>query len=67
MICFMLLVHWARRAAARAAWTAGSRSATSTPLVEGELMLGTGSRWRNSIPWASTVSNVEAGNNRGRS
>src|SRR3954452_14453083 len=29
----MLLVHWARRAASRAAWTAGSRSAISTAMI----------------------------------
>src|SRR5262245_59981605 len=29
----MLLVHWARRAASRAAWTAGSSRAMSTPMM----------------------------------
>ena len=32
-ICFRLLTHWARRAASRAACTAGSSSATSTPMM----------------------------------
>src|SRR5258707_10538814 len=32
-ICFMLLMHWARRAASRAAWTAGSRSAIRTAMI----------------------------------
>ncbi len=29
----MLLVHWARRAASRAAWTAGSKSAINTAII----------------------------------
>src|ERR1700712_1774244 len=32
-ICFMLLTHWARRAASRAAWTAGSNSAIRTAMI----------------------------------
>jgi hypothetical protein len=32
-ICFRLLVHWARRAASRAACTAGSNSAMSTAMI----------------------------------
>src|SRR5215213_4620646 len=32
-ICLRLLVHWARRAASRAACTAGSNSAISTPMI----------------------------------
>src|SRR5262249_24001857 len=32
-ICFMLFTHWARRAASRAAWTAGSKSAIKTAMI----------------------------------
>src|SRR5262245_26241330 len=32
-ICFMLLTHWARRAASRAAWTAGSNRAIRTAMM----------------------------------
>src|SRR5262245_57318616 len=32
-ICLILFTHWARRAASRAAWTAGSRSAISTAMI----------------------------------
>src|SRR5205823_2894957 len=31
--CFRLLTHWARRAASRAAWTAGSSRAISTAII----------------------------------
>ena len=31
--CFRLLVHWARRAASRADWTAGSSRAISTAMI----------------------------------
>src|SRR5262249_44651407 len=31
--CFRLLTHWVRRAASRAAWTAGKRSAMSTAMM----------------------------------
>ena len=67
MICLRLLLHCARRAASRADWTAGSIRATRTPLEDGEVMLGTGSRWRKLIPWSSTVTAVDAGKSRGRS
>src|SRR4051812_35217846 len=32
-ICFRLLVHWDRRAASRAAWTAGNRRAIKTAMM----------------------------------
>src|SRR5689334_24373395 len=32
-ICFRLLTHWDRRAASRAAWTAGSRRAIRTAMI----------------------------------
>src|SRR6516225_9032589 len=32
-ICFRLLTHWTRRAASRAAWTAGSKSAIRTAMI----------------------------------
>src|SRR3954471_24384057 len=32
-ICLRLLVHWARRAASRAAWTAGSKRAIRTAMI----------------------------------
>ena len=32
-ICFMLFVHWIRRAASRADWTAGSNSAINTAMM----------------------------------
>jgi hypothetical protein len=32
-ICFRLLVHWARRAASRAAWTAGSSREIRTAMM----------------------------------
>src|SRR4051794_8643211 len=32
-ICFRLLMHWARRAASRAAWTAGSSRAIRTAMM----------------------------------
>jgi len=32
-ICLRLLVHWIRRAASRAAWTAGSSNATRTAMM----------------------------------
>src|SRR5215472_9513018 len=32
-ICFMLFVHWARRAASRAAWTAGNSRAINTAMI----------------------------------
>src|SRR5262249_38477163 len=32
-ICFRLLVHWMRRAASRAAWTAGKSSAIRTAMM----------------------------------
>src|SRR5438270_6100505 len=32
-ICFRLLVHWARRAASRAAWTAGRSRAIKTAMM----------------------------------
>src|SRR4051812_44334600 len=31
--CFILLTHWARRAASRAAWTAGKSRAISTEMI----------------------------------
>ena len=43
-ICLRLFTHWARRAASRAACTAGSKGAITTPVVPGELMLGIDSR-----------------------
>ena len=32
-ICLRLLVHWARRAASRALWTAGKSKAIKTPMI----------------------------------
>jgi len=32
-ICFRLLVHWVRRAASLADWTAGSKSAINTAMI----------------------------------
>src|SRR5947209_3275288 len=31
--CFRLLMHWARRAASRAAWTAGNSKAINTAMI----------------------------------
>jgi len=61
----MLLTHWARRAASRADCTAGSNSATSTPLAAGEEMLGIGSRETSRTPSLSETIASDAGKSRG--